>query len=64
MNVRWYACRVCGGSTAGEDSYVVCSDCLKHYEQRPRVNFQDYDEAAHAPISPEVEAHLRKLLDW
>jgi hypothetical protein len=64
MSVRWYACRVCGGSTAGEDSYVVCSDCLKHYEQRPRATFRDYDEVAQAPISPEVEARLRKLLDW
>ena len=64
MSVRWYACRVCGGSTAGEDSYVVCSDCVKHYEQRPPLHVPDDDEAARAPISSAAEACLRKLLDW
>ena len=62
MTVRRYPCRICGGSTEGDDTYVVCASCLA------RVESQASDAALGGPLraqlSPEeIEARLRRLLD-
>jgi hypothetical protein len=44
------------------DTYVICSDCAREYEE----GFEDLgrDGAEHlAPITGETEACLRRLLD-
>jgi hypothetical protein len=64
VDVSFFPCCVCGCSTFGIDRYVVCANCEKEYDQRPFWEIQDYDEVAYASITPEVEARLRKLLDW
>jgi len=64
MSVRRFPCRVCGSLTSGADSYVVCADCLGEVELRFSEGVNSNDEFAHAPIPPEVEAKLRKLLNW
>lgn len=64
MSVQRFPCRVCGSLTSGVDSYVVCSDCLRDFERRFNGDVKPHDEIAHAHITPEVEARLRKLLDW
>jgi hypothetical protein len=51
----------------GVDAYVVCADCLSDYENGFRtgtVSFRLPDELAHAPLTSEDAARLRKLLDW
>jgi hypothetical protein len=49
----------------GVDTYVVCSACLQDFESGLRTcSFRLYDELAHAPLSSEDDARLRKLLDW
>src|SRR3712207_8354390 len=47
--------RVCGASTEGVDTYVVCSDCLRDFDNGFRTgmvvgNVRLYDELAHAPL--------------
>jgi hypothetical protein len=69
MGPLWFPCRVCGTSTEGEDTYVVCVDCLRDYDNGIRTGMRIdsvrlYDELAHAPLTPEDEARLRKLLEW
>jgi len=58
-----FPCRVCGQPTDGVDTYVVCWDCLARFEMRARE--RDGDGVRHLPpIKGDVEARLRKLLDW
>jgi hypothetical protein len=64
MDESWFPCRWCGDTTAGVDSYVVCADCVRDFELRVSADTSAYDDTAQAPIAPEVEARLRKLLDW
>jgi hypothetical protein len=64
MGVRWSPCRVCGDATAGEDSYVICGDCALDFAERCLGTRKPADDLARAPITPEIEAQLRKLLDW
>ena len=67
MPARRFPCRVCGTATEGVDTYVVCADCLHDYDNGFRTgmaSFRLYDELAHAPLTPEDDARLRKLLDW
>lgn len=69
MSPLWFPCRVCGMSTEGVDSYVVCADCLRDFDNGLRTdmalgNVRLYDELAHAPLTSEDEVRLRKLLDW
>jgi hypothetical protein len=63
-----FPCRVCGTSTEGVDTYVVCADCLRDYDNGFRTgmlgNVRLYDELARAPLTPEDEVRLRKLLTW
>jgi len=67
MDPLWFPCRVCGTSIEGVDTYVVCLDCLQDFDTGRRtgdVRFRLYDELAHAPLTPDDEGKLRKLLDW
>ena len=69
MGPHSFPCRVCGASTEGVDTYVVCADCLRDFDNGLRTgmvlgNVRIYDELAHAPLTPEDEARLRKLLNW
>ena len=69
MGPLWFPCRVCGTSTEGVDSYVVCADCLRDFDSGLRTgmvlgNVRLFDELAHAPLTPADEVRLRKLLDW
>jgi len=69
MGPLWFPCRVCGTSTEGVDTYVVCADCLREYDNGTRTGMRigrvrPYDELAHAPLTPEDEIRLRKLLEW
>ena len=69
MSPLWFPCRVCGTSTEGVDSYVVCADYLWVFEGGLFTglllgNVRLYDELAHAPLTAEDEVQLRKLLDW
>ena len=69
MGALWFPCRVCGASTEGVDTYVVCGDCVRDYDRGLRTgmvlrNVRLYDELAHAPLTPEDEVRLRRLLDW
>ena len=64
-----FPCRVCGSSTEGVDTYVVCADCLHDFDngRLPNTgltNVRLYDERAHAPLTPEDEDRVRKLLTW
>ena len=57
-----FPCRVCGQPTHGLDTYVVCSDCLARFDMRARE--RDGDGVRHLPpITGEVEARLRELVD-
>jgi hypothetical protein len=69
MSPLWFPCRVCGTSTEGVDTYVVCGDCVRDFDNGFRTgngiaSIRLYDERAHAPLTPEDEVRLRKLLDW
>jgi len=60
---------MCGESTEGVDTYVVCPDCVRDFEtglnRGMRLgSVRLYDELAHAPLTSADEASLRKLLDW
>jgi hypothetical protein len=64
-----FPCRVCGQPTDGLDTYVVCADCVHDFESGHRTgmvlkNVRPYDALAHAPLTPEDEARVRRLLDW
>ena len=62
MAVLRFPCRVCGLSIEGVDTYVVCSDCLAHFDMRARE--RDGDGVRHLPqITGDVEARLRALVD-
>jgi hypothetical protein len=63
MSVRRYPCRWCGDLTEGSDEYVLCSHCFREVEARGIVMVRPWDAAAHSPITPDIEARLRKLLD-
>jgi len=70
MAVSRYPCRACGRATEGEDTYVICCQCLAEFEshsnQQP-VSLGGPDGSAadgSLPLTPdEVEARLRRLLD-
>jgi hypothetical protein len=69
MPARRFPCRVCGASTDGVDTYVVCADCLRDFDTGRRTgvvlrNVRPYDALAHARMTPEDEARVRRLLDW
>jgi len=69
MGALRFPCRVCGTSTEGVDTYVVCGDCVRDFDSGLRTgmvlrNVRPYDELAHAPLTPEDEVRLRRLLDW
>ena len=71
MPASRYPCRVCGQSTEGQDSYVVCPPCVEDFEmragERESTALQAFRSPAEPPVVPlspdEVEARLRKLLD-
>ena len=64
MSPHRFPCRVCGESTEGVDTYVVCADCLRDFESGRRTGIRLHDELAHAPLTPADEVQLRKLLNW
>jgi hypothetical protein len=66
MDPLRFPCRVCGTSTDGVDTYVVCVDCLQDFDsgRRSGMRLQPNDELARAPLTPEAEARVRKLLSW
>ena len=67
MSLQWFPCRVCGTSTEGVDTYVVCADCVQDFDSGLRTSMRNarlYDELAHAPLTRQDEARLRRLLDW
>ena len=60
MNVQRFPCRWCHVLTAGEDTYVICAECLDELNQSSHD-----DELRSGPIDVAAEARLRKLLnDW
>jgi hypothetical protein len=48
----------------GPDTYVVCDACVRDFDKGSTGWIRLYDALAREPLSPEVEARLRKLLDW
>jgi len=64
MNPLWFPCRVCGMSTEGIDSYVVCAGCLRDFDNGVSDGVRLYDNLAHAPLTSDDEVRVRKLLDW
>ena len=69
MGPLWFPCRVCGTSTEGVDTYVVCAACVHDFDSGRRTdmvlrNVRLYDALARAPMTPEDEARVRRLLDW
>lgn len=70
MHRSRFPCRVCGQSTDGTDTYVICLDCAEDFELRmdgPRYDRSDdvpVVAVTSVPLSPdEIEARLRHLLD-
>lgn len=70
MPTSRFPCRVCGESTEGVDTYVVCADCAADFDVWADENDRRSWAAGTAgaptnvPLSPdEVEARLRRLLD-
>ena len=69
MGPLQFPCRVCGTPTEGVDTYVVCGDCVRDFDGGLRTGMVPrsagpFDELAHAPLTPEDEVGLRRLLDW
>jgi hypothetical protein len=64
MSVRRFPCRWCRDLTEGVDEYILCDGCFGEVERRGMVAVTPWDDAAHSPITPALEASLRKLLDW
>jgi hypothetical protein len=64
MSVRRFPCRWCLDLTEGVDEYLLCAGCFRELEQRGVVYVSPRDATAQSPISPDVEASLRRLLDW
>jgi hypothetical protein len=63
MSVRRFPCRWCGDLTEGLDLYVLCDPCQHELAWRGVVMVTPFDGAVNSPMTPEVEARLRKLLD-
>lgn len=70
MHSSRFPCRVCGQSTDGPDTYVICQDCADEYERQaewPATGRPDFSADDVRPLVPlsddEVEARLRHLLD-
>lgn len=70
MHRSRFPCRVCGQSTDGPDTYVICQDCVDEYERLAewpatgRPDFAAVEAPTLYPLSDdEVEARLRHLLD-
>jgi hypothetical protein len=64
MTVRRYPCRWCQKPIEGIDSYVMCPECVDDLAQQFTGTIRVRDDLARSPITPTVEASLRKLLDW
>jgi hypothetical protein len=76
MHSSRFPCRVCGRSTDGLDTYVVCDECAEEYELRSAGPVWDRPDTARvvdppmaltgSPLSPdEMQERLRHLLnDW
>jgi hypothetical protein len=72
MEVSRYPCRACGRATEGEDTYVICWQCLDELESRsnerswgpgdPASNAAD-GSPPEARTPDEIEVSLRRLLD-
>ena len=58
----YFPCRACGLPTEGVDSFVICSDCALDFELRFRESRRD-DAEDQVPITGEIEARLRRLVD-
>jgi hypothetical protein len=63
MSVRSFRCRWFGDLTDGVDEWVLCLRCFQELERLGVVVLDPWDHLMHAPITPDVEARLRKLLD-
>lgn len=72
MSIKRYPCRICGRSTDGADTYVVCAECADEYDRLTDLagasvfvtpSVVPPDLSCPEPMSPEVEAWLRRLLD-
>lgn len=70
MHGSRFPCRVCGLSTDGPDTYVICQACADEYErwsEGPDCGLPDAVTAEALPLYPlsddEIEARLRHLLD-
>lgn len=73
MPTNQFPCRLCGQTTPGRDSYVVCQACIDGYMdgvspamEHRRVCAAGDDALSATPLSPdEIESRLRRLLnDW
>jgi hypothetical protein len=63
MSVRSFPCRWCGDLTEGVDEWVLCPPCFRELERRGIVMVKPRDDLVHTPITPAIEARLRKLLE-
>jgi hypothetical protein len=63
MTARRYPCFICHDFTEGADEYAVCRDCLRKIDREAAATRRQRDTLVYSPITPEVEAQLRRLLD-
>ena len=64
MTARRYPCFVCLELTERADEYAVCRPCLRRIDREAAAMGRERDDLARSPITPAVEASLRRLLDW
>jgi hypothetical protein len=66
-----FPCRICGQSTDGTDTYVVCADCIEELDLLSSVQAVDEEHDRPSPhdlvhvaqSQDEIDARIRKLLD-
>jgi hypothetical protein len=71
MPIEHFPCRLCGQTTLGHDSYVVCQECVDDFAEDSADPMEPYRVGGGVevrselpPLSPdELESRLRRLLD-
>jgi hypothetical protein len=64
MTAPRYPCFICHYFTEGADEYVVCRACLHRIDREAAATKRQRDTLVYSPITPEVAARLRRLLDF